>query len=230
MSAHILIIEDEKDLLSTLEYNFKHAGYKVSCSSLGFDGVQKATSKNTPDLIILDLMLPDMSGLEACKEIRNNPISSDIKILMLTAKGEEVDRILGLELGADDYVVKPFSMRELILRVASLLKRKNLIESKDNILLGILEIDLSAHRVLIDEAQINLTAKEFDLLLHLARHNGKVQTRDYLLQQIWGYSSDVTTRTVDTHIKRLRSKIGILGQNIETVRSVGYRFDYNPLA
>lgn len=230
MSDHILIIEDEKDLLSTLEYNFKHAGYKVSCSSLGFDGVQKATSKITPDLIILDLMLPDMSGLEVCKEIRNNPISSDIKILMLTAKGEEVDRVLGLELGADDYVVKPFSMRELTLRVASLLKRSHLIESKDNILLGILEIDLSAHRVLIDEAQINLTAKEFDLLLHLARHNGKVQTRDYLLQQIWGYSSDVTTRTVDTHIKRLRSKIGILGQHIETVRSVGYRFDYNPLA
>ena len=230
MSDHILIIEDEKDLLSTLEYNFKYAGYKVSCSSLGLDGVQKATSKNTPDLIILDLMLPDMSGLEVCKEIRNNPISSDIKILMLTAKGEEVDRVLGLELGADDYVVKPFSMRELTLRVASLLKRSHLIESKDNILLGILEIDLSAHRVLIDETQINLTAKEFDLLLHLARHNGKVQTRDYLLQQIWGYSSDVTTRTVDTHIKRLRSKIGILGQHIETVRSVGYRFDYNPLA
>ena len=137
---------------------------------------------------------------------------------------------MGLELGADDYVVKPFSMRELTLRVASLLKRSHLIESKDNILLGILEIDLSAHRVLIDEAQINLTAKEFDLLLHLARHNGKVQTRDYLLQQIWGYSSDVTTRTVDTHIKRLRSKIGILGQHIETVRTVGYRFDYNPLA
>ena len=119
MSDHILIIEDEKDLLSTLEYNFKYAGYKVSCSSLGLDGVQKATSKNTPDLIILDLMLPDMSGLEVCKEIRNNPISSDIKILMLTAKGEEVDRVLGLELGADDYVVKPFSMRELILRVSA---------------------------------------------------------------------------------------------------------------
>ena len=172
-------------------------------------------------------MLPDISGLDVCKEIRSNPVSKNTPILMLTAKGEEVDRILGFELGADDYLVKPFSLRELTLRVAVLLKRNVPIESDENIKLGDLNIDLAAHRVFVESNEVTLTAKEFDLLVHLARHNGRVQTRDYLLEQIWGYSSEVTTRTVDTHIKRLRSKIGSFGNLIETVRSIGYRFNYN---
>ena len=227
MSKHILIVEDEKDLSDTLEYNFKNAGYKVSMSLEGNKAISLATGKNNPDLVILDLMLPDISGLDVCKEIRSNPVSKNTPILMLTAKGEEVDRILGFELGADDYLVKPFSLRELTLRVAALLKRNVPVESDENIKLGDLNIDLAAHRVFVENNEVTLTAKEFDLLVHLARHNGRVQTRDYLLEQIWGYSSDVTTRTVDTHIKRLRSKIGSFGNLIETVRSIGYRFNYN---
>ena len=227
MSKHILIVEDEKDLSDTLEYNFKNAGYKVSMSLEGNKAISLATGKNNPDLVILDLMLPDISGLDVCKEIRSNPVSKNTPILMLTAKGEEVDRILGFELGADDYLVKPFSLRELTLRVAALLKRNIPVESDENIKLGDLNIDLAAHRVFVESNEVTLTAKEFDLLVHLARHNGRVQTRDYLLEQIWGYSSDVTTRTVDTHIKRLRSKIGSFGNLIETVRSIGYRFNYN---
>ena len=227
MSKHILIVEDEKDLSDTLEYNFKNAGYKVSMSLEGNKAISLATGKNNPDLVILDLMLPDISGLDVCKEIRSNPVSKNTPILMLTAKGEEVDRILGFELGADDYLVKPFSLRELTLRVAALLKRNVPVESDENIILGYLNIDLAAHRVFLETNEVSLTAKEFDLLVHLARHNGRVQTRDYLLEQIWGYSSDVTTRTVDTHIKRLRSKIGSFGNLIETVRSIGYRLNYN---
>ena len=227
MSKHILIVEDEKDLLDTLEYNFKHAGYKVSTSLEGNKAISLATGKNNPDLVILDLMLPDISGLDVCKEIRSNPVSKNTPVLMLTAKGEEVDRILGFELGADDYLVKPFSLRELTLRVAALLKRNVPLESDENIKLGDLNIDLAAHRVFLETNEVTLPAKEFDLLVHLARHNGRVQTRDYLLEQIWGYSSEVTTRTVDTHIKRLRSKIGSFGNLIETVRSIGYRFNYN---
>ncbi len=227
MSKHILIVEDEKDLSDTLEYNFKNAGYKVSMSLEGNKAISLATGKNNPDLVILDLMLPDISGLDVCKEIRSNPVSKNTPILMLTAKGEEVDRILGFELGADDYLVKPFSLRELTLRVAALLKINVPVESDENIILGDLNIDLAAHRVFLETNEVSLTAKEFDLLVHLARHNGRVQTRDYLLEQIWGYSSDVTTRTVDTHIKRLRSKIGSFGNLIETVRSIGYRLNYN---
>ena len=227
MNKHILIVEDEKDLLDPLEYNFKHAGYKVSPTTEGNKAISFATGKNNPDLIILDLMLPDISGLDVCKNIKNNPVSEKTPILMLTAKGEEVDRILGFELGADDYLVKPFSLRELTLRVAALLKRNVPVELDENIKLGDLNIDLAAHRVFIETSEVTLTAKEFDLLVHFARHNGRVQTRDYLLEQIWGYSSEVTTRTVDTHIKRLRSKIGSFGTYIETVRSIGYRFNYN---
>ena len=171
-------------------------------------------------------MLPDISGTEVCKEVKNDSRSQDIFILMLTAKGEEVDRIGGFEVGADDYLVKPFSLRELSLRVASHLKRKHPSISKEKVSIGKLAIDLAAHRVLLNSKEIYLTKKEFELVLHLVQHNGRAQTRDFLLNQVWGYSRDVTTRTVDTHIKRLRSKLGSFGSNIETVRSVGYRFNY----
>ena len=145
---------------------------------------------------------------------------------MLTAKGEEVDRIVGFELGADDYLVKPFSLRELSLRVSSLLKRSRPHSSNEKVTIGELEIDIAAHRILLTNKEISLTKKEFELIMHLVQRNGRVQTREYLLSQIWGYTSDVTTRTVDTHIKRLRSKLGSFGKNIETVRSVGYRFNH----
>ena len=226
MNNHILIVEDEEDLLNTLEYNFKKEGYKVTGVTSGKRAIEEALSKSKPDLLILDLMLPDISGLEVCKEIRNYPTNKDILILMLTAKGEEVDRIVGFELGADDYLVKPFSLRELSLRVNSLLKRSKPSLSSEKVFLGDLEIDIAAHRVYLSNKEINLTKKEFELILHLIQRNGRVQTRDYLLNQIWGYTSDVTTRTVDTHIKRLRSKLGSYGSNIETVRSVGYRLNH----
>ena len=171
-------------------------------------------------------MLPDISGLDVCKEIRNKSNNEDIFILMLTAKGEEVDRIVGFELGADDYLVKPFSLRELSLRVSSLLKRSRPHSSNEKVTIGELEIDIAAHRILLTNKEISLTKKEFELIMHLVQRNGRVQTREYLLSQIWGYTSDVTTRTVDTHIKRLRSKLGSFGKNIETVRSVGYRFNH----
>ena len=171
-------------------------------------------------------MLPDISGLDVCKEIRNKSNNEDIFILMLTAKGEEVDRIVGFELGADDYLVKPFSLRELSLRVSSLLKRSRPHSSNEKVTIGELEIDIAAHRILLTNKEISLTKKEFELIMHLVQRNGRVQTREYLLSQIWGYTSDVTTRTVDTHIKRLRSKLGSFSKNIETVRSVGYRFNH----
>ena len=225
MNKHILIAEDEKDLLTTLEYNFKKEGYKTTGVTSGKEAIEAVHNKK-PDLLILDLMLPDISGLDVCKEIRNKSNNEDIFILMLTAKGEEVDRIVGFELGADDYLVKPFSLRELSLRVSSLLKRSRPHLSNEKVSIGELEIDIAAHRILLNDKEISLTKKEFELIMHLVQRNGRVQTREHLLSQIWGYTSDVTTRTVDTHIKRLRSKLGSFGKNIETVRSVGYRFNY----
>ena len=171
-------------------------------------------------------MLPDMSGLDICKKIRNNSHSFDIAIIMLTAKGEEVDRVLGFELGADDYVVKPFSVRELALRVSTVLKRREKQEETSKISLGDIEINLSSYRVFISDTEIQLTAKEFLLFKHLVQKNGRIQPREVLLEEVWGYNSSVTTRTVDTHVKRLRSKIGDIGSKIETVRGVGYRFNY----
>lgn len=225
MNKHILIVEDEKDLLTTLEYNFKKEGYKTTSVTSGKEAIEAVHNKK-PDLLILDLMLPDISGLDVCKEIRNKSNNEDIFILMLTAKGEEVDRIVGFELGADDYLVKPFSLRELSLRVSSLLKRSRPHLSNEKVSIGELEIDIAAHRILLNNKEISLTKKEFELIMHLVQRNGRVQTREHLLSQIWGYTSDVTTRTVDTHIKRLRSKLGSFSKNIETVRSVGYRFNY----
>ena len=225
MAKRILIVEDELDLRSTLEFKFKSEGYTVNAVSKGKDAIE-AIARKKPDLVLLDLMLPDMSGLDVCKTIRNSADSFDIAIIMLTAKGEEVDRVLGFELGADDYVVKPFSVRELALRVSTVLKRREKQEETNNISLGDIEINLSSYRVFISKTEIQLTAKEFLLFKHLVQKNGRIQTREVLLEEVWGYNSFVTTRTVDTHVKRLRSKIGDIGSKIETVRGIGYRFNY----
>lgn len=225
MAKRILIVEDELDLRSTLEFKFKSEGYSVDAVSKGKEAIE-AIARKKPDLVLLDLMLPDMSGLDVCKTIRNNIDSFDTAIIMLTAKGEEVDRVLGFELGADDYVVKPFSVRELALRVSTVLKRRDKQEETDNISLGDIEINLSSYRVFISQTEIQLTAKEFLLFKHLVQKNGRIQTREVLLEEVWGYNSFVTTRTVDTHVKRLRSKIGDIGSKIETVRGIGYRFNY----
>ena len=224
MIAKILIVEDEPDIRDTLSYNFEKEGFKVLSSPNGKSAL-KLLESNEPNIVILDLMLPDMSGLDICRQIKNDKKLSDTSIIMLTAKSEEVDRIVGFELGADDYVTKPFSIRELILRVKVLIKKHTTTEHKDtSISLGSIYMNLDAHVVKINKKDIILTALEFKLLKHLLQRKGRVQTRDQLLGDVWGYSSEVTTRTVDTHIKRLREKLGVVADYIQTIRGVGYKF------
>ncbi len=224
MSQKIYIVEDEPDIRETLKYNFSNEGFKVFTAPDG----EKALSnikKVLPDVLILDLMLPGVSGLDVCKSIRADDDIRDMSIIMLTAKGEEIDRVIGFELGADDYVTKPFSVRELILRVKVLLKkqRESLVANK-LVTFGPIRIDLDAHELKINDKEIVLTALEFKLLQHLVKRKGRVQTREQLLGDVWGYSAEVTTRTVDTHIKRLREKLGNTSNYIQTIRGVGYRF------
>lgn len=228
----ILVIEDEEDLNQTLSFNLENEGYKVTCALKGSEALKILKDSDTPDLVILDLMLPDMSGLDICRHIRSEKELKNISVIMVTAKGEEVDRVVGFELGADDYIVKPYSIRELMLRVQAQLRRntndsdKNkATEDDDNITFKELLIDTSKHKVFLGDEKISLTAKEFTLLKHLVTRIDKVQTRDNLLDKVWGYDSSVTTRTVDTHVKRLRSKLGKYGANIETIRGVGYIFN-----
>ena len=224
----ILLVEDEPDLLHTLSFNFESEGYKVAKALNGKEAMKFLEDDDSISLVILDLMLPDMSGLDICRHIRATDNLKDILVIMVTAKGEEVDRVVGFEVGADDYVVKPYSVRELLLRVGGMLKRsskekqsndKDLIEYED------LKIDNNKHKVYLSDEKISLTSKEFKLLKHLLLKADKVQSRDNLLEKVWGYNNDVTTRTVDTHIKRLRSKIGKYGDKIETIRGEGYLFN-----
>ncbi len=224
MSQKIYIVEDEPDIRETLKYNFSNEGFKVSTAPDGEEALSNI-KKVLPDVLILDLMLPGISGLDVCKSIRADDDIRDISIIMLTAKGEEIDRVIGFELGADDYVTKPFSVRELILRVKVLLKkqRESLVENK-LVTFGPIRIDLDAHELKINDKEIVLTALEFKLLQHLVKRKGRVQTREQLLGDVWGYSAEVTTRTVDTHIKRLREKLGNTSDYIQTIRGVGYRF------
>ena len=224
----ILLVEDEPDLLQTLAFNFENEGYKVAKALDGKEAMKFLEDDDSFSLVILDLMLPDMSGLDICRHIRAADNLKDILVIMVTAKGEEVDRVVGFEVGADDYVVKPYSVRELLLRVGGMLKRsskekqsndKDLVEYED------LKIDNNKHKVYLSDEKISLTSKEFKLLKHLLLKADKVQSRDNLLEKVWGYNNDVTTRTVDTHIKRLRSKIGKYGDKIETIRGEGYLFN-----
>jgi two-component system, OmpR family, phosphate regulon response regulator PhoB len=180
-----------------------------------------------PELVLLDLMLPDMSGTTVCKTLKKEQATREIRVIMVTAKGEEIDRVVGFELGADDYVVKPFSVRELLLRVGAVLRRKD-APSADFVEFGELRIDPAAHRAWVAGAEVTLTTLEFKLLLTLYERKNRVQTRSVLLNDIWGIEADITTRTVDTHVKRLREKLKAVGQYIETVRGVGYRFTESP--
>ena len=225
MTSKVFIVEDEPDLRDTLTYNFENEGFTVKSFSNGESFLESLT-KNKPNLVILDLMLPGVSGLDVCRELRSDDNFDDIAVVMLTAKSEEIDRIVGFELGADDYVTKPFSVRELILRVKVLLKKRLENSANEQILaFGPITMNLDAHDVVVDGENITLTALEFKLLKHLLNRKGRVQTRDQLLGDVWGYSSEVTTRTVDTHIKRLREKLGKPGDLIQTIRGVGYRFN-----
>jgi two-component system phosphate regulon response regulator PhoB len=224
----ILLIEDEIDLQHVLEYNLKQAGYEFVGALKGKEGLKLAEEKQ-PQLVLLDLMLPDLSGTQVCRMLKADPRTAAIPVIMLTARGEEADRIVGFELGADDYVVKPFSVRELLLRIAAILRRNQLpSESGSSIAFGCLRIDRAAHRVFVDDQEVRLTALEFKLLSKLCEAKNRVQTRAMLLDDVWDIDANVTTRTVDTHIKRLREKIGTAGAYIETVRGVGYRFGSLP--
>lgn len=233
MLVKVLVIEDEPDIRKTVEYNLTREGYEVSgCGSIS----EAKTLLENPNfsIILLDLMLPDGSGLDLCKQIKSNPETNEIPILILTAKDDEVDKVVGFELGADDYVTKPFSVRELILRVKAILKRNTKTNSSSNQIheinrnFGSLKIDLESYEVFINDEEVILTTLEFKLLNQLIERRGRVQTRDQLLTDVWGYSSDITTRTVDTHIKRLREKLGSMGKYVQTIRGVGYKFSRTP--
>lgn len=229
MSGLVLVIEDEVDLATTLEYNLRSEGFQVRVAHNGRDGLAAATATPPPDVIVLDLMLPDLTGTEICRQLREREHTRKTPVIICTAKGEEIDRVVGFELGADDYVVKPFSMRELILRVRAQLRRTQRSENEASLMrVGRLKVDSEAHRVWVDDGEIDLTALEFRLLQALLLRRGRVQSREALLSDVWGIVADVTTRTVDTHIKRLREKLGDVGSYIETLRGVGYRFTAEP--
>lgn len=225
----VLVIEDEVDLATTVEYNLRAEGFQVRLAHSGRQGLASATTEPLPDVVVLDLMLPDLSGTEICRRLRDQERTRDIPVIMCTAKGEEIDRVVGFEVGADDYIVKPFSVRELILRVRALLRRVNRTDGEPSLIrFGRLKIDRDAHRAWVDEVEIGLTALEFRLLHAFMSRKGRVQTRDALLSDVWGIEAEVTTRTVDTHVKRLREKLGDAGMYIETLRGVGYRFKDQP--
>ncbi len=222
-NKRILVADDEPDVLNLVSTNLKNAGFNVIKATDGMVALSQAR-ETLPALIILDLMLPEMSGLEVCKVLKKEPSTSLIPIIMLTAKAEEVDRIVGLELGADDYITKPFSPRELVLRVKSVMRRAAAAtEPTDHLTLGEIVVDRSRYEVKVKGRAIDFTATEFKLLALLMERRGRVQSRDTLLNDVWGYESVIDTRTVDTHIRRLREKLGGSADCIETIRGFGYR-------
>ena len=231
--TRVLIVEDEADIRNTVAYNLEREGMTVVTAGTGDEAMQALDSGEPPDLVLLDLMLPDVSGLEICRRIRQQEATRDVPVIILTAKGEEIDRVVGFEVGADDYVVKPFSVRELLLRVRAVLRRADVTPAaperdSEKTRFGILEIDEGSHKVWVEGSEVRLTALEFRLLTTFIARRGRVQTREGLLSDVWGIQADITTRTVDTHVKRLREKLGLAGEYIETVRGVGYRFARTP--
>lgn len=224
MSQNILIIEDEPDIAESLRYNFEREGFKVLIAESGEKGLRFALDEQiSPSLVVLDLMLPGMSGLELCRRLRREPVTRKTPIIMLTAKVTEADKIAGLEIGADDYIVKPFSVKEVLARVRAVLRRTddNSIQKYED---DKLTIDFEDMRVVCSGQEVKLTRKEFALLTNLAKNAGRVATRQNLLDNVWGYSYFGDTRTLDVHIRRLRQKLGDCGNCIETVVGIGYRF------
>ena len=226
----ILVVDDEENIAELISYNLTSNGYKVIIANNGNDAVKLAVEEK-PNLILLDLMIPGKDGYDVCKDIRSNSEVRNTPIIMLTAKSEELDKILGLELGADDYITKPFSVRELLARVKAVLRRFSISEPENNILVfGNLTADFDKREILVNDKKLDLTLKEFELLEILIRNKGKILTRDTLLDKIWGYEYIGETRTVDVHIRYLRKKIEEDDKNpkcIETIRGVGYRFNPN---
>ena len=226
MGGRVLIVEDEPDIRDLLAFHLEREGYHVTRSRTGADALRQVRAR-PPDLILLDLMLPELGGLEVCRRLRQDPRTASVPIVMLTARGEEVDRILGLELGADDYIVKPFSPKEVVARVRAVLRRASARDGAAPVVSGRLVIDPDRHTVQVDAAAIELTPKEFDLLRALAEARGRVLSREFLLDRVWGYASagEIESRTVDVHVRRLRMKLGDEGQRITTVKGVGYRLE-----
>lgn len=226
MPDRILVVEDEKDLAQVLEYNLRQAGFDPFVAYDGAAGLRMARDVR-PSLVLLDLMLPDVNGVEICKRLKADAATASLPVVMLTARAEENDRVTGLEAGADDYVTKPFSVREVMLRVRAVLRRAATRETaaRPAEVHGVLELDRGAHRVRVDGSEVELTATEFRLLADLVDAAGRVRTRDALLDRVWGYAPEVVSRTVDTHVRRLREKLGAAGPYVVTVRGVGYRFD-----
>jgi two-component system phosphate regulon response regulator PhoB len=225
MPPRILVVDDEKDIVEVLEHVFRREGWRVISAYDGRTAVE-AARRERPDLVILDLMLPEIQGMEVLKLLKADERTRGVPVLLLTAKGEEIDRVLGFEFGADDYVTKPFSAREVVLRVRAVLKRSGSVEeaAEARILrFGPIELDLDNHRATVDRAPLTLTITEFRLLADLVRARGRVRSREALLSEVWGYDSDVLSRTVDTHMRRLRSKMGSAAGWLGTVRGVGYR-------
>ena len=225
--ATILIVDDEEPIQELLRFNLEKEGYKVYAAKDGSEALQRL-EKEKPDLVVLDVMLPGMDGLEVCRQLRQNPRFRDLPVIMLTAKGEEIDKVLGLELGADDYMTKPFSPRELVARIRARLRRTKTSEQENTeIARRDLVMDLTRFEVTVRGGETELTPKEFELLRVLATHPGKVYSRDELLERIWGYEYVGDTRTVDVHVRHLRQKIELDPSNpeyIETLRGIGYRF------
>jgi two-component system phosphate regulon response regulator PhoB len=229
--ARILVVEDEQDLQRVLEYNLRQAGHEPISALKGRDAYDLVRTRR-PDAIILDLMLPDIPGTEVCRTLKADPATRSIPVIMLTARGEEIDRVVGFELGADDYVVKPFSVRELLLRVQAVLRRGTAEPTEEpagRVEFGCLTFDRAAHRAWVEGSEVELTALEFKLLVTLHDRRDRVQSRATLLDDVWGITADITTRTVDTHVKRLREKLAAARDYIETVRGVGYRFVAAPV-
>jgi two-component system phosphate regulon response regulator PhoB len=226
----ILVVDDEADIRNILVHHLERDGREVRAVAGGAEALDLARRMN-PSLVILDLMLPGLSGTEVCRRLRADPETRDVPIIMLSAKSEEIDRVVGFEVGADDYVTKPFSARELLLRVRAVLRRAPAVPAPDGSLGGgLLRIDEAGHHVYVHGEEVALTATEFRLLTTLARRAGRVQSRGQLLQDVWELPPDLNTRTVDTHMKRLREKLGDASAHIETVRGVGYRFTVEPTA
>jgi len=217
----VLIVDDDPDIVRLVRYNLSHSGYEVQSAGTGREALE-LVQKQPPDLVVLDVMLPDVDGLEVCRTLRQQPSSRRIPILMLTARGEEIDRVVGFELGADDYVAKPFSPRELVLRVKSILRRSG-ADRTDVMHVGRVQVLPDRRQCFVGSTVVTLTAKEFDLLFELLKARGNVLTREVLMDRVWGYHGDATSRTLDTHVRRLREKLGEEGGHVETVRGVGYR-------
>jgi two-component system, OmpR family, phosphate regulon response regulator PhoB len=226
MTSRVLVVEDEPDIRDLLAFHLERDGYQVTRAATGPEALRQLRAV-PPDLVILDLMLPEMDGLEVCRRLRAEPATAALPVIMLTAKGDEVDRVVGLEIGADDYVVKPFSPKEMLARVRAVLRRAHAPVSGAPLAVGGLTLDRATHQVTVSGRPLTLTPKEFDLLRALLEARGRVLSREFLLDRVWGYAraGEIESRTVDVHVRRLRAKLGAEGERILTVKNVGYRLD-----